>query len=139
MKKIADSGHRVKEKTGGLRDRYLGKGRFDLMSPIALIELSKYCEACVCGPKAKYPPRNWERGLRISQYIDSAIRHLQKLLAGLNDEDHAIAAFWNCMCLVHTLLKIESGELPSYLLDDLPWKQLKSQKQTTRRLKSRSH
>ena len=51
----------------------------------------------------KYGERNWQKGIPISRYIDSATRHLMKDLAGETDEDHAAAFVWNCMCAAWTM------------------------------------
>ena len=51
----------------------------------------------------KYGEHNWEKGIPISRYIDSALRHLVKDLAGETDEDHAAAFVWNCMCAAWTM------------------------------------
>ena len=51
----------------------------------------------------KYGEHNWEKGIPISRYIDSALRHLMKDLAGETDEDHAAAFVWNCMCAAWTM------------------------------------
>ena len=51
----------------------------------------------------KYCEHNWEKGIPISRYIDSALRHLMKDLAGETDEDHAAAFIWNCMCASWTM------------------------------------
>ena len=51
----------------------------------------------------KYGEHNWEKGIPVSRYIDSAVRHLMKDLAGETDEDHAAAFVWNCMCAAWTM------------------------------------
>lgn len=51
----------------------------------------------------KYGEHNWQKGIPISRYIDSALRHLMKDLAGETDEDHAAAFVWNCMCAAWTM------------------------------------
>lgn len=51
----------------------------------------------------KYGEHNWQKGIPISRYIDSAVRHLMKDLAGETDEDHAAAFVWNCMCAAWTM------------------------------------
>ena len=51
----------------------------------------------------KYGVHNREKGIPISRYIDSALRHLMKDLAGETDEDHAAAFIWNCMCAAWTM------------------------------------
>ena len=60
----------------------------------ALLRLSKHYEAGA----VKYAPRNWEKGLPISSFIDSGIRHLLKCVDGQTDEDRLVAAAWNIMC-----------------------------------------
>ena len=51
----------------------------------------------------KYGEHNWEKGIPISRYIDSALRHLMKDCACETDEDHAAAFVWNCMCAAWTM------------------------------------
>ena len=51
----------------------------------------------------KYGERNWQKGIPISRYIDSALRHLMKDCACETDEDHAAAFVWNCMCAACTM------------------------------------
>lgn len=68
---------------------------------------------------AKYGDRNWEKGQPLSRYVDSALRHLNKRLRGMVDEDHASATAWNLMAFIHTEHMIRIGKLPKEL-DDLP-------------------
>ena len=51
----------------------------------------------------KYGEHNWQKGIPVSRYVDSALRHLMKDLAGETDEDHAAAFVWNCMCAAWTM------------------------------------
>lgn len=51
----------------------------------------------------KYGEHNWQKGIPISRYIDSALRHLMKDLAGETDEDHEAAFVWNLMCCAWTI------------------------------------
>ena len=92
-----------------------GKGRFDLLSPLAEAALAEHMERGAI----KYHDRNWEQGLPLSSYIDSARRHLGLLLLGDTSEPHAVAALWNLHCLMHTIKAIELGILPAEL-DNLP-------------------
>lgn len=46
----------------------------------------------------KYGERNWERGIPIHCYIDSAIRHFLKWKRGDTDEPHDRAFCWNIVC-----------------------------------------
>ena len=51
----------------------------------------------------KYAERNWEKGLPIHSFIDSAIRHLCKYTLGWDDEPHLIACVWNVVGALYTL------------------------------------
>lgn len=42
---IKDSGERTKFPSGALRDMHTGKGRMDLLPWLAIMEVSKHCEA----------------------------------------------------------------------------------------------
>ena len=112
---VKDSGQRQNFSTGSVRDTQEGKGRFDLISPIALKRLAQHFEN---GAK-KYGDRNWELGQNLSRYLDSAIRHAYAFLEGKRDEDHATAMAWNALALVHTEEMINRGLLPKEL-NDLP-------------------
>ena len=46
----------------------------------------------------KYGENNWQKGLPIKCYIDSAIRHYLKWKRGDTDERHDRAFMWNLMC-----------------------------------------
>lgn len=98
MKRIKDSGDRTEFTTGAVRDMHLGKGRCDLLPPLALLRLAKHFEAGAI----KYGDRNWEKGIPCHSFLDSALRHIFKYMAGYNDEDHLIAALWNIACLAET-------------------------------------
>lgn len=50
----------------------------------------------------KYGERNWEKGIPVQRYIDSAVRHYLKWLRGDNDEPHDRAFCWNVMCAIWT-------------------------------------
>ena len=51
----------------------------------------------------KYGERNWEKGIPVERYIDSAIRHYLKCLRGDKDERHDRALVWNICCLIWTV------------------------------------
>lgn len=69
------------------------------------IELSKHFEE---GAK-KYGERNWEKGIPIDSYIDSAVRHYLKWNVGYEDEDHFIAFVWNIVCAIWTVEHMDDG------------------------------
>jgi hypothetical protein len=112
---VKDSGIREVMETGSQRDTRSGKGRFDLVSPIALTRLAQHFE----NGSAKYGDRNWEKGQPLSRCFDSAVRHLYKHLEGWRDEDHLSAAVWNVMVMIHTEEMVRRGLLPDWL-NDLP-------------------
>lgn len=103
-----DSGERSQFVTGAVRDTNEGKGRFDLISPIALKRLAQLYER---GAK-KYGSRNWEKGIPLWRYLDSAERHLNDFKAGDRVEDHLIAVAWNVFGFIHTEEMIRQGKLP---------------------------
>ena len=121
MYPIKDSGERREYETGAVRDRATGKGRYDLLPMFALMALAKHFEAGC----QKYGDRNWEKGIPISNYCDSAMRHLTKFMLGMEDEPHLTAAAWNIMCAIDTYFRIELGILPG-ALDDLSYPILES-------------
>lgn len=98
MKIIRDSGERREFESGAVRDIQEGKGRLDLLPACAVIRLAQHFEKGA----EKYEDRNWEKGIPMHSFIDSALRHLMKYLDGQNDEDHLCAAAWNCMCAMWT-------------------------------------
>lgn len=112
---LKDSGERQAFVTGAQRDVQGGKGRYDLLPVLALRRLAVVLEKGA----EKYDPRNWEKGMPLSRFMDSGLRHLFKYLEGWNDEDHAAQALWNIACMIQTSEMIERGLLPPEL-DDLP-------------------
>lgn len=61
-----------------------------------LLEVAKHFEE---GAK-KYGENNWQKGIPVSCYIDSAVRHYLKWLRGDSDEPHDRAFVWNLMCCI---------------------------------------
>lgn len=101
--------------TGSKRDGREGKGRFDLVPTLPLRRLAGLYERGA----AKYGDRNWEKGQPLMRYVDSAMRHLNCLVAGEPLEDHAIAVAWNMFGYVWTEAMVACGRLPREL-DDRP-------------------
>lgn len=111
--KIKDSGKRTIFPTGANRDLQGGKGRFDLLPMATLRALAiHYEKGC-----QKYGDRNWEKGIPIHTFLNSATRHLAQVIDGKDDENHLIAAIWNLFCAYETILRIQNGELPEELYD----------------------
>ena len=136
--KVKDSGERQEFDTGSRRDTREGKGRFDLLPPIAIRRLAQHFE----NGSAKYGDRNWEKGQPLSRYLDSSIRHLFSHLEGMRDEDHLAAAAWNIICMIHTeemirrgLLSDQLDDLPSYIEENEPRTEIISESQTSQAAK----
>ena len=73
------------------------------------LELAKHYEE---GAK-KYSERNWEKGIPLHCYMDSATRHLLKYIRGDDDERHDRAFAWNIVGAIWTCkFKPELNEYP---------------------------
>lgn len=112
---LKDSGKRQEFNTGSVRDTREGKGRYDLITPFGLAEVAVVYEKGA----DKYSERNWEKGQPLGRYLDSAKRHIDQVLMGKTDENHAAHAAWNLLGFIHTRKMIEMGVL-SPELNDLP-------------------
>ena len=110
--KNTDSGDRTAFSSGALRDRNRDsrKGMYHYMSPIAI---RRYAQRCEFGHLKYGDGRNWEKGMPIGEYMDSALRHIFQYVNGENGEDHLAAAMWNIACAMHTEeLMPEMQDLP---------------------------
>lgn len=112
---LKDGGEREVNETGYLREPNSGRGRYELISPIMLRRLAILYERGA----EKYDSRNWEKGGKLSRFLNSALRHTLQYLEGYRDEDHLIQAIWNLTCIVHIEEMIKRGKLPAEF-DDLP-------------------
>ena len=90
---IKDSGERREFETGAVRDMASGKGLMVVMPAAALLRLSKHYEHGA----QKYGKFNWQKGIPVDSFIDSALRHIFKYLDGWDDEDHLSAAAFNIL------------------------------------------
>lgn len=108
---LKDSGDRKVFDSGANRDMSLNKGRFDFLPPATIRALAIHFEkGCM-----KYGERNWEKGIPVASYIDSAMRHILQFEDGYDDENHLIASLWNIVCAYETILRIQKDELPKEL------------------------
>lgn len=102
-----------KYKTGAVREKRTGKGRFDLIPPCVMLRLAKYYESTVT---EEHPAHNWENGFPTHELLDSAFRHLYKYMDGQTSEDHLCASVWNifaCMFMEDKLPEMQ--DIPSRL------------------------
>lgn len=115
--KLHDSGKRQVFASGAVRDSadVRLKGRFDLIAVAGVFGQALQMQRGA----AKYDARNWEKGMPLSVFLNSAIGHLLAHAQGFDDEPHLDAAQWNISCLAETQLRIKMGVLPKEL-DDLP-------------------
>lgn len=67
--------------------------------PQLMLDVAKHFED---GAK-KYGENNWQKGIPVHCYIDSAIRHYLKWKAGYKDEPHDRAFVWNILCCIWTV------------------------------------
>lgn len=70
--------------------------RYDGKPETMILEVSKHFE----DGARKYGENNWQRGLPVNCYIDSALRHYLKHRRGDTDEPHDRAFVWNIMCCI---------------------------------------
>ena len=70
----------------------------DLDEHTCVLEIAKHFE----DGAVKYGDRNWEKGIPVHCYIDSAVRHYIKFLRGDKDEPHDRAFMWNILCAIWT-------------------------------------
>lgn len=63
----------------------------------------------------KYGENNWQKGIPVHCYIDSAIRHYLKYKRGDDDERHDRAFVWNILCAIWTCK--EMPQLNGYGVD----------------------
>ena len=75
-----------------------GKAFGDMEWETMLLEVSKHFEAGA----EKYGENNWQKGLPVKCYINSAVRHYLKWLRGDKDEPHDRAFVWNILCCIWT-------------------------------------
>ena len=78
-------------------------------STTMILEVAKHFEEGA----NKYGEYNWQKGIPVHCYIDSAVRHYLKWLRGDTDEPHDRAFVWNILCCIWTVIhKPEMNDLP---------------------------
>lgn len=76
---------------------------------LMVYEVSKHFEEGAL----KYGENNWQKGIPISSYIDSALRHYTKYKLNYQDENHDRAFIWNILCAIWTMNN-KANELDNY-------------------------
>lgn len=78
--------------------KYFIEGNLGAACCTMCLEVAKHFEE---GAK-KYGENNWQKGIPVHCYIDSAVRHYLKFRRGDKDEPHDRAFCWNLMCAIWT-------------------------------------
>ena len=92
--KLEDTGVRIDFGEGkAIREPTIGKGDMYSLPPAALLRLSKHYELGAL----KYSRKNYMKGILVSHFMDSALRHIWKYLDGNDTEDHLSAAAFNIL------------------------------------------
>lgn len=118
-----DSGERQEYASGMVRDTQEGKPRFGLLRPRGVPYEEQFltrCAALMTRGIEKYGLRNWEKAdseEELERFKESARRHLEQALAGLTDEDHYAAVFFNLLAVVTVEWKLMQKALAP--LDDM--------------------
>jgi len=85
-------------KSGAQRDTGCNKLRHSLIPHEALNRVAqRYLDGA-----EKYGENNWMKGMPLSVYYDSAMRHMHAWWSGDKNEDHVAAAVWNMLCAMWT-------------------------------------
>lgn len=99
--------------SGAHRSSSKGRGSFVSIPQIGLERLALRCEM---GDEL-HGKDNWKKGIPLSSYANSALRHLNNYLSGNMDEDHLSAVGWNVLAMASTENMILDGSLPEELDD----------------------
>ena len=110
-----ESGEKRKFNTGAESQAASGKGTPVLVPGDAIIDIAKLFEKGA----AVYGARNWEKGIPLSELLNSLERHLQQEKMGDTDENHARALAWRAIIYLATKIRIRNGLLPASL-NDMP-------------------
>lgn len=99
--------------TGGVKYLYYALDNFECFEAWSnmFLEVAIHFEE---GAK-KYGENNWQKGIPVHCYIDSAVRHYLKFLRGDKDEPHDRAFCWNILCAIWTCK--HKPELNEYAVD----------------------
>ena len=108
-----ESGEKREFSTGAKKQNATGKGTPVLIPGDAMLEVAKHFEEGA----AVHGSRNWEKGIPLSEILNSLERHLQQEKLGMADEPHARSLAWNAIVYLATKLRIERGQLPAELDD----------------------
>lgn len=106
------SGKKERFKDGADREVKVGRPRFDLIPPHAMLRIANLFAR---GAEI-YGDRNWEKGLPFSSIQQSKMRHIEAHRRGETDEDHLAAEVWNALVMMEfeCLGRKDLDDLPKY-------------------------
>jgi len=111
---LPGSGKNDEFPTGAKRDSQDNKPRFDLIDEKFLYNLAIHLKRGA----DKYGEDNWRKGIALSRYKASLLRHIYAIFLDEDPkEDHVSAVVFNLMAMVATARMINDGELPQELGD----------------------
>lgn len=110
---VHDYNEKRRFETGAQRDSNVGKLRYDLIPAVAL---RRWATLMMLGAE-KYGDRNWEKGMPVSVYVESLLRHVYAFIEGNTSEDHLAAILFNAGAIQFVEEECKMGRLPSSLLD----------------------
>lgn len=87
----------AEQKSNESSDCY-NKERYIQAKACILLEVAKHYE----NGANKYGENNWQKGMPLKVYYDSALRHYLKYRMGMQDEPHDSAFIWNVFALLWT-------------------------------------
>lgn len=107
-----------KFETGAQRSSRAGRGRYDLLPMRGIHQIALVLESGAMN----YNERNWEKGMPISDLLDSAFRHLAAFLvghslAGSPGDDNLAQFAWNALVALDIRERVRDGSIDSELYD----------------------
>lgn len=101
--------------TGAIRDDQTGKE--DYIETISWTAFKRYAQY-MTGKKEKYGAGNFKKGIPVSNYEQSMLRHVQKYLANKYEggteeveEDHLSAIVFNVFGIMHEENRLKTNEI----------------------------
>lgn len=102
--------------SGAVRNSDKGKPRYGLIPPQALKRVAmRYTQGA-----EHYGDNNWEKGMPLKDFVDSAMRHFEQWRAGYRDEDHLAAVVWNILAIIYFEEVGRDEELGPVLFQEKP-------------------
>ena len=102
---------------GAHRDSRRGKGALKWLPWDVIFLVSRIYEEGNIGRSedGTGEDRNWERGMPLTDLLDSAMRHITSYLAGDRNEPHLPQAAWNILNAIYMSIQVYMGWRPANL------------------------